>query len=36
MTRWKGINGEVAETLDANYYRGCGERGVGMSERWSI
>ena len=21
-----GINGEVAETLDANYYKGCGER----------
>lgn len=26
-TMWKGINGDVAETLDAHYYLGCGNRG---------
>lgn len=24
---WKGINGDIAGTLDSQYYRGCGSRG---------
>lgn len=24
---WKGINGDIAWTLDAHYYLGCGNRG---------
>lgn len=23
---WKGINGDIAGTLDSNYFKGCGER----------
>lgn len=30
---WKGINGDIAGTLDSNYYRGCANRG-GENERF--
>ena len=26
-TMWIGIHGEIAETLDGSYYKGCGTRG---------
>ena len=30
---WKGINGDIAGTLDSHYYLGCGSRGGGENER---
>ena len=24
---WKGINGDIAMTIDSHYYLGCGNRG---------
>ena len=32
---WKGINGDIAWTLDAHYYLGCGNRG-GEKEKLCI